>query len=173
MQVVVFSVAGASYALPVAAVREVLPYRQPHVLPAAESWELGVVPVRGSVLRVWDLATRLGLAPGAPPGGFVVVDAAAPVALVVERVVGVRDVAEDLQPLGYLPDALGVVPGDGDELVVVLDARRLVGAAPSEGDGLEALSKRELLQRAREAGVAGRSRLDRDELIAALRARRS
>jgi purine-binding chemotaxis protein CheW len=171
MQVVVFSVAGAPYALPVGAVREVLPYQQPRALPAADPWDIGVVSVRGSVVRVWDLATRLGLAAGSA-GGFVVVDAEVPVALVVDRVVGVQDVADDLQPVPYFPDALGIAAGA--ELVVVLDAERLVGGAPAvDGDDLAGLSKRELDRRAREAGIAGRSRMSREELVAALRVTRS
>ena len=170
MQLVVFELAGAPYALPVEAVREVLPYQQPRLLPAADRWDLGVVSVRGAIVRVWDLAARLGLEPGAPPGGLVVVEAAVPVALVVERVVGVQEVTAALQPITYFPEALGVAAAD--ELVIVLDSARLLGgASEEEDDGLEALSKRELDRRAREAGIPGRSRLGRDELIAALRAR--
>lgn len=170
MQLVVFKVAGSSYAFPVESVREVLPYQRPRALPTTEPWDLGVVSVRGSIMRVWDLAARLGLETDSAAGGFVVVDAAAPVACVVERVIGVRDVTGDVQPLPYVLDALGMVAGDADELLVVLDADRLFGTAQPEGDGLDALSKRELDRQAREAGIDGRSRMGRDQLIAALRA---
>jgi purine-binding chemotaxis protein CheW len=169
MQIVVFQVAGASYALPVDAVREVLPYQPPRSLPATDPWDLGVVSVRGSIVRVWDLAARLGLAPGGTNGGLVVIQAEVPIALVVERVVGVQEVAAELQPVAYFADALGIAPGK--DLVVVLDASRLAGGAPDEGDGLEGLSKRELDRRAREADIPGRSRMKREQLIAALRAR--
>jgi chemotaxis signal transduction protein len=170
MQIVVFELAGAPYALPVEAVREVLPYQEPRPLPAADPWDLGVVSVRGTILRVWDLGLRLRLASGAP-GGLVVVEDEVPVALIVERIVGVQEVADELQPLPYFPDALGIAAAE--QLVVVLDVERLVGDVEEaeEDDGLEELSKRELDRLAREAEIPGRSRMDRDELIAALRSR--
>jgi purine-binding chemotaxis protein CheW len=170
MQIVVFELAGAPYALPVEAVREVLPYQQPRPLPAADSWDLGVVSVRGAIVRVWDLGARLGLEPGGAPGGFVVAEADVPVAFVVERVVGVQEISAELEPLPYFRDALGVAAGE--RLVVVLDAARILGGVTDEaGDGLEELSKRELDRLAREAGIPGRTRMDRPQLIAALRAR--
>lgn len=169
MQVVVFELAGAPYALPVEAVREVLPFQRARSLPASDPWDLGVVSVRGTIVRVWDLAARLGLAPAGEPGGFVVLEADQPVALVVQRVIGVRDAPTELQPLPYFSEALGVAAGE--ELLVVLDAARLLGEVADEGDGLDELPKRELDRRAREAGIPGRSRMGRDELIAALRAR--
>jgi purine-binding chemotaxis protein CheW len=173
VQLVVFSLAAEAYALPVGAVREVVPYAAPRSLGRPEPWQLGVVALRGEVLPVWDLAARLGLATAAEPGAFLVaLGADGPVGLVVDGVSGVVTVAADA--IETLPLAAGAaVTGMatiGDRLVVALDPRRLLGGPADELDGL---SKRELQRLAREAQIPGRSRLDRDALLAALRARRA
>lgn len=155
MQVLVFRVGGDPYALPVERVREVVAYRAPRRLPAADPWQRGVVAVRDELLRVWDLAVRLGVRGADDDAALVVVDAAEPVALAVGAVVGIRDV----------PAGREIVETD-DGLVVVLDADRLLGAPARD---LASLSKRELQQLAREAGVKGRSTMTRDELLEALR----
>jgi len=155
VQVLVFRVGGDPYALPVERVREVVAYRAPRRLPAADPWQRGVVAVRDELLRVWDLAVRLGVRGADDDAALVVVDAAEPVALAVGAVVGIRDV----------PAGREIVETD-DGLVVVLDADRLLGAPARD---LASLSKRELQQLAREAGVKGRSTMTRDELLEALR----
>jgi hypothetical protein len=68
------------------------------------------------------------------------------------------------RPLPLLREAAGAATA-GESLVVVLDADRLLGTVSDE---LAALSKRELLARAREAGVKGRSAMTREQLIEAL-----
>ena len=145
MQVLVFRVGGDPYALPWIRGRQ----------PAADPWQRGVVAVRDELLRVWDLAVRLGVRGADDDAALVVVDAAEPVALAVGAVVGIRDV----------PAGREIVETD-DGLVVVLDADRLLGAPARD---LASLSKRELQQLAREAGVKGRSTMTRDELLEALR----
>jgi chemotaxis signal transduction protein len=155
VQVLVFRVGGDPYALPVERVREVVAYRAPRRLPAAAPWERGVVPVRDELLRVWDLAVRLGVRGADDDTAFVVVDGAEPVALAVGAVLGIRDI----------PDGREIVE-TVDGLVVVLDADSLLGA-PSRD--LSAVSKRELQQLAREAGIKGRSTMTREQLLEALR----
>jgi chemotaxis signal transduction protein len=173
MQVVVFRLGGDAYALDVARVREIVAYRPPRSLPASEPWHVGVVSLRDEIVAVWDLSRRLGVEPRLPDAGrvLVVVDAAEPVALVVDAVVGIRELARDsLEPLPRWPEAAGIADLEGT-LVVVLDADRLLGSGAGERppDGLETLSTRELQRRARAAGIAGRSKMDREQLLAALR----
>jgi len=157
VQVLVFRVGGDPYALSVDRVREVVAYRAPRLLPAADPWQRGIVAVRGELLRVWDLALRLGVRGADDDTALVVVGGAQPVALAVGAVLGVRDV----------PEGREIVETD-DGLVVVLDADRLLGASPPARD-LAALSKRELQQLAREAGIKGRSSMTREQLLDALR----
>jgi chemotaxis signal transduction protein len=154
VQVLVFHVGGDPYALPVERVREVVPYGAPRRLPASDPWQRGVVAVREELLRVWDLALRLGVR-GTDDTALVVLDGAEPVALAVGAVLGIRDV----------PAGREIVETQ-DGLVVVLDADRILGAPARD---LAVLSKRELQQLAREAGIKGRSTMTREQLLDALR----
>lgn len=197
MQIVVFRVGLGDYALPVEHVREIVPYRAPRSLPAGAPWELGVVSLREQVVPVWELATRLGLPPAKEPGPgtvLVLADGADPVALIVDGVGGIHDLPDgSFEPLALFPEALGVARL-GEELVVVLDHDKLLGRERGEtkvapparvpppqvlpqadppADILDGLTKRELERRARDAGIPGRSSMDREQLIAALRTRQA
>lgn len=193
MQIVVFRIGLGDYALPVEHVREIVPYRQPRSLPAGRPWELGVISLREQVVPVWELATRLGL-PAKEPGPetvLVLADGGEPVALIVDAVGGIHELAGGtFEALALFPEALGVAHV-GDNLVVVLDLDRLLGRetaeperaslpvppAPAEPervvapapDILDGLPKHELQRRARDAGISGRSSMSREQLIAALR----
>ena len=156
MQAVVFRLAGAAYALPVEAVREVVPYRRPRALPKVDPWERGLVSLRGELVRVWDLTGRLGLEAPAPDGPLVVVTVEPPVAFAVDQIVGVREVE-------------GARFSDLDgELVEVLDAGRLFSVEAPD-DGLDALPLAELRRLAGEAEIPGRWQMGRERLVAALR----
>jgi purine-binding chemotaxis protein CheW len=199
MQIVVFRVGLGDYALPVEHVREIVPYRRPRSLPAGAPWELGVISLREQVVPVWQLATRLGLPPAkelGPDTVLVLADGADPVALIVDGVGGIHDLPDgSFEPLALFPEALGIAHL-GEELVVVLDPDKLLGRAQGEtaaaaapappppappprapapdappADILDGLPKRELERRARDAGIPGRSAMDRAQLIAALRTR--
>ena len=61
-QVVVFSLADEEYALPIAKVHEIIRYAEPRSVSAREPWIKGVISLRGKIVRVYDLATRIGLA---------------------------------------------------------------------------------------------------------------
>jgi chemotaxis signal transduction protein len=157
MQAVVFRLAGAAYALPVEAVREVVPYRRPRGLPKIHPWELGLVSLRGELVRVWDLAARLRLEAAVPSGPLVVAAVEPPIAFAVDAIVGVREV-----------EHTRFAELDG-ELVEVLDAAALFATDEPDDDGLDALPLSELRRLAGEAEIAGRWQLGRDRLIAALR----
>jgi hypothetical protein len=119
---------------------------------------------------------------------LVVADGDEPVALIVDGVGGIHDVPPGaFEALALFPEALGVAHL-GDELVVVLDPDKLLGrpqprrqvesAPPAESlpvvappDILDGLTKRELERRASQAGIPGRSSMNRAQLIAALRDR--
>src|ERR1700761_6513639 len=61
-QLVVFSMAGAPYALPIAAVREIIRYTEPRYVPSRIEGMEGVINLRGELIAIYDLAPRLGLA---------------------------------------------------------------------------------------------------------------
>ncbi|GGB28368.1 chemotaxis protein CheW [Sphingomonas metalli] len=61
IQVVVFGLGAEEFALPVAAVREILDHRTAYRVPSAPGWFLGLTDVRGSSVPMVDLRVRLGL----------------------------------------------------------------------------------------------------------------
>lgn len=60
---VVFSLAGAEYALPVDAILQMESYSGATLVPGAPAYVAGIVTVRGRVVPVVDLRTRFGLPP--------------------------------------------------------------------------------------------------------------
>jgi purine-binding chemotaxis protein CheW len=58
---VTFDLGAQSYALPIAAVREVLPFIAVEPVPMAPPLVLGVINLRGRILTVIDLHRRLGI----------------------------------------------------------------------------------------------------------------
>jgi len=73
---------GQRFAWELTAIREIVPAHAATRLPGSPAWVLGLVNLRGAVLTVIDLATRLGLEAGAG-ASVVVLDVA-------ERTLGVR-----------------------------------------------------------------------------------
>lgn len=118
------------YGLPVEQVREVIRYEPPRPVASALPWMRGVIGVRGRLVPVYDLATRLGVDPTepTPPGAMlVIVDAGdEPAALLVDDVVGVlRATRAELEPV---PSGDGLIARVDERLVLLLDAAELVSA---------------------------------------------
>ena len=61
-QLVVFVLAGEQYALPITEIQEIVRYTQPRSIASAEAWVRGVLDLRGKIVPVYDLASRLSLA---------------------------------------------------------------------------------------------------------------
>lgn len=137
-QVVVFGVAGKSYALPIDHVREVVAWSSPTPLPGAPPLVEGVVRLRDEVIPVVDLGRRFGT-------GRVRRDAEARI-LVVEwdgQVAGliVDEVTEVMQLATAQvspPPPIAVDPVErmvsgiaraGERLVLILDLRKVVHQA--------------------------------------------
>ena len=59
-QLVVFSLHGERYGLPIACVREIIRYTPPRVTATARGLIQGMISLRGRVLPVLDLSSRLG-----------------------------------------------------------------------------------------------------------------
>jgi purine-binding chemotaxis protein CheW len=134
LQLVRFSVAGQDYALPIDRVREVIRYVEPRSLGEPEPWLRGVIDLRGELLRVCDLAVRLGMSSGSA-GKIVVFDSPdGPAGLVVDEVDQV--VAVDDTQLSPAPTArrelVQAIASIGDSLVLVLEPNGLLGERPPE-----------------------------------------
>lgn len=60
-QLVVFTLAGEEYALPIEHVHEIIRYSEPRYVSSRLEWVRGVISLRGRILPVYDVAVRLRL----------------------------------------------------------------------------------------------------------------
>jgi purine-binding chemotaxis protein CheW len=135
-QLVVFSLGDEEYALPIADVHEIIRYTEPRSVASSVGWIRGVISLRGKIVPVYDLASRLGDArdPDHPPQKIVIVESA-------ERMAGVivDDVAEVLtvdcdsvEPVPSAADAsIDGIARIEDRLIVLLSPVVLFGV-PAE-----------------------------------------
>ena len=131
-QLVVFSLGEEEYALPIADVHEIIRYTEPRSVASSVSWVRGVISLRGKIVPVYDLASRLGCAPceDVAEQKIVIVEVAARLAGVV-----VDDVAEvitvDHDQLESIPSAdeaaIDAIVKLDDRLIVLLSSAGLFG----------------------------------------------
>lgn len=130
-QLVVCSLGEEEYALPVAQVREIVPYSEPRPVGRGAGSVRGVIGLRGRLLPVHDLAALLGLAggDGAARGRIVVVEAGPEelAGLVVDDVVEVLTVATAQIEDVVAGERRAAVAKLGERLVLLLDAVDLLG----------------------------------------------
>lgn len=130
---VLFDLGGETYAVPVAAVREVVDAPAITPVPRTHPCIEGIVNLRGNVVPVVHLGRRLGLPPGEQPRCIVMVEWQGElVGLLVDQVTAVRSLGE-VQTEGVRgtgaaadPYLLGVARLEGERLAVVLDLDRLL-----------------------------------------------
>lgn len=60
-QLVVFSLGDEEYALPITQVQEIIRYTEPRAVASEAAWIKGVISLRGKIVPVCDLGSRLGL----------------------------------------------------------------------------------------------------------------
>jgi purine-binding chemotaxis protein CheW len=137
---VAFVLDGEEYGLPIANVREVLRVAEISRVPQAPPHVRGVMNVRGKILPIVEIRTRLGLAPLVPSAGARVV-----VLEVEERTLGllvdratpvarIRSSAVESPSVDGAPMRAGCVAGvarEGDRRIVLLDPEKIVRAGGS------------------------------------------
>jgi purine-binding chemotaxis protein CheW len=133
-QLVVFSLGEEEYALPIADVHEIIRYTEPRSVASSVDWVRGVISLRGKIVPVYDLASRLGCAgcDEVEERKIVIVEAATQLAGVV-----VDDVAEvitvEADQLERIPSAdeaaIDAIVKLDDRLIVLLSPAGLFGAA--------------------------------------------
>jgi purine-binding chemotaxis protein CheW len=135
-QLVVFSLAGEEYALPIGAVHEIIRFTEPRSVASEVDWIRGVIGLRGKIIPIFDLGVRLQLATGdAEPGKIVIVEAGtSPVGVMVDDVDEVLTVTSDqLEPLptdgGEVIEAVARIE---DRLVILLNADGLFARPAAE-----------------------------------------
>jgi purine-binding chemotaxis protein CheW len=144
-QLIVFSLHGEHYGLPIASVLEIVRYTPPRVTAAARGLVQGLINLRGRVLPVLDLSTRLGrtLEVSDTTRILVIEVANGAVGLIVDAVDGVVRVAtERIEPIpgAVGDDALGdEIAAIDDQLVMLIDPERALGGvlSPSDADHAE------------------------------------
>ena len=122
------------YALPIAAVHEIIRFTEPRSVASEVAWIRGVIGLRGKIIPIFDLAARLGLAAGRrQPGKIVIVETGGgQVGVMVDEVEEVLTV--DADQLEAVPtantDTIEAIAKIGDRLVVLLNPEGLFAAAP-------------------------------------------
>jgi purine-binding chemotaxis protein CheW len=132
-QLVVFSLSGEEYALPITQVHEIIRYTEPRSVASDVDWVRGVISLRGKIVPVYDLASRLGFASERKESAkIVIVETATDMAGVI-----VDDVEEvltlDRDQLDAVPAAgtefIDGIAKIGDRLVVLLDPNGIFAGA--------------------------------------------
>ena len=133
-QIVVFTLGEEEYAFPIAHVHEIIRRTQPRSVASPDPWVRGIISLRGRIVPVHDLATRLGVAGGqSEEWKIVILEVEGEVAGVivddVEEVLTVSD--EQLESLPVSADgAVGAVVNLGDRLVAMLDSSLIFSGEP-------------------------------------------
>ena len=96
-QLVVFTLGAEHYALPIHAVNEIIRYSAPRSVASRSDWVRGVISLRGRIVPVYDVATRLGLTSEiSEQSKIVIVEAGAETAgVIVDTVEEVLTVSDD------------------------------------------------------------------------------
>ena len=140
-QVVVFSLGGEYYGLPITAVREIIRYAAPSATATARGAIRGMIVLRGRTLPIADLSSRLGqeLEIGTRTRILVLEVAGGALGLIVDGVDGILPIPADR--IESLPGTTGdeglgdEIAAVGERLIVLIDPERafadLVPAKPA------------------------------------------
>jgi purine-binding chemotaxis protein CheW len=132
LQLVVFSLGAEEYALPIAAVHEIIRFSEPRSVASEVAWIRGVIGLRGKIIPIFDLAARLELAgTGTEPGKIVIVETGTgQVGVMVDEVEEVLTTDSDqLEPVPTAnAETIDAVAKIGDRLVILLNPEGLFAA---------------------------------------------
>jgi purine-binding chemotaxis protein CheW len=123
-QIVVFTLGAEYYALPIHEVHEIIRYTEPRSVAARADWIRGVISLRGRIVPVYDVATRLGISSDlGDDAKIVIVEAGAETAgVIVDSVEEVLTVSDD--QIEDVPGAdtnlVESIARVGDRLIVLL-----------------------------------------------------
>lgn len=137
IELLAFRLGSEEYALLVEQVREVIKLWEITAVPNTPDYVLGVISLRGRVLPVVDLCTRLGLPPGVRDGRTRIIIVSIDeeeTGLIVDRVTGVIKLPqEDVRPApdtisqGAGAEFLRGIARKNDKLYILLDIEKAVG----------------------------------------------
>jgi purine-binding chemotaxis protein CheW len=135
-QLVVFTLNGEAYGLPIQSVHEVIRYQAPRPVSASDPCVRGVISLRGRIVAVYDLGARLGFAAATAEQAKIVIltvgeELAGIVVDSVEEVLALDGVELEELPSRGAP-AIDKVARVDERLILVLRAELLVGGGPPE-----------------------------------------
>jgi purine-binding chemotaxis protein CheW len=128
-QLVVFSLGSEEYALPIGSVHEIIRYTEPRTVASEAAWIRGVIGLRGKIIPIFDLASRMELdTVGSEPGKIVIVESGTgQVGVMVDEVEEVLTVSSD--QLEDVPsansDSIEAIAKIEDRLVILLNPEGL------------------------------------------------
>jgi purine-binding chemotaxis protein CheW len=129
-QLVVFSLSGEEYALPITRIQEIIRYTKPRSIASHTPWIRGVINLRGKIVPICDLAMRLGIHHDHPDTAKIaVVDSSTGTAgIIVDSVEEVLTItADQIETIDTADsDYIDGVAKLGERLPVLLNADRLL-----------------------------------------------
>src|SRR3954469_1551996 len=133
-QLVVFSLGSEEYALPIGSVHEIIRYTEPRTVASEADWIRGVIGLRGKIIPIFDLASRMELdTVGSEPGKIVIVESGTgQVGVMVDEVEEVLTVSsEQLEDVpSAASDAIEAIAKIEDRLVILLNPAGLFAPPP-------------------------------------------
>src|SRR4051812_1232752 len=141
-QVVVFSLGSEEYALPIGKVHEIIRFTEPRSVSAREPWIRGVISLRGKIVRVYDLATRMGLAGERSANAKIVIietgdDVTGVIVDSVEEVLTIGPEQLEPSPTGDR-ETIDSIAKIEDRLIVLLNTEGLFAGRPASPVGVAA-----------------------------------
>jgi purine-binding chemotaxis protein CheW len=133
-QLVVFSLGNEEYALPIGSVHEIIRYTEPRSVASDAEWIRGVIGLRGKIIPIFDLASRMALA-GSEPGKIVIVESSTgQVGVMVDEVEEVLTVSsEQLEDVpSASSDAIEAIAKIEDRLVILLNPEGLFARSAAD-----------------------------------------
>jgi len=133
-QLVVFSLHGEEYGLPIGSVPEIIRYTAPSAGASASGLIRGMINLRGRVVPVVDLSSRLGrtLEVTGKTKILIVDVGRGAAALIVDAVEGILEIpAEQIEPLPAAMAEHGLgqeIAAVGERLIMILDPQQALGS---------------------------------------------
>jgi purine-binding chemotaxis protein CheW len=128
-QLVVFSLGSEEYALPIGSVHEIIRYTEPRTVASDAAWIRGVIGLRGKIIPIFDLASRMELETvDSEPGKIVIVESGnGQVGVMVDEVEEVLTVTgEQLEDVPSAnSDSIEAIAKIEDRLVILLNPEGL------------------------------------------------
>jgi purine-binding chemotaxis protein CheW len=135
-QLVVFSLGSEEYALPIGSVHEIIRFTEPRTVASDAAWIRGVIGLRGKIIPIFDLASRMELdSVDSEPGKIVIVESGTgQVGVMVDEVEEVLTVtAEQLENVpSAAGDAIEAIAKIDDRLVILLNPAGLFARSSAD-----------------------------------------